>query len=142
MMRVSFLPPGEEFQSNAIFQGRRTGLSAHSPNAHWFDCYVALGQLARQADITMPTADVLPVEDADVAVFMSQPTPAAMSAFRAKHRHTRTVLILLETSLGAAYCFNPANHTDFDVILTYKSRMVDGKKYFPMRPHAYDLERR
>lgn len=141
-MRVSFLPPTDEFEGNALFEGRRAGRSAHSPNVHWFDCYVALDRLARDAGIYMYTADLLPASEADVLVFMSQPSPAQSAAIRAQYPHLKMVLILLETSLGAAYCFNPRNHQSFDAVLTYKSELIDYKKYFPLKAHAYFPDRR
>jgi hypothetical protein len=141
-MRVAFLPPSNEFEGNGLFEGRRTGVGAHSPNTHWFDCYVALGEVAKEAGIVMQTADRLPPNQADVVVFMAQPSPGQMRDFRAQHPGVKTALILLETSLGAAFSFNRDNHRDFDIVLTYKSHLIDHKKYFPLRPHSYFLDRR
>ena len=36
-----------------------------------------------------------------------------------EYRHLGTILVTSETSLGAAYNFNPANHTGYDAVLTY-----------------------
>lgn len=47
----------------------------------------------------------------------------------------------METALGAQYTFNPRNHVGFDAVITYDSRLVDHRKYFPMRPRAYYRER-
>jgi hypothetical protein len=105
------------------------------------DCYAVLYEKARNHKIIMSTADVLPPEQADIVVYMSQPTPHAILEFKQNNPRIKTLLILLETSLGGAYGYRPWNHQGFDAILTYKSSLVDHKKYFPMRPHAYDHSR-
>jgi alpha(1,3/1,4) fucosyltransferase len=138
---VSFIPPSSEFFRNALFEGRREGKSSHSPNAHWMDCYVGLYKKAREHNITMNTADLVPAEQADIVVYMLQPAPNEILAFKRKNPGKKALLILLETSVGAAYVFNPRNHEGFDAVLTYKASLVDHKKYFPMRPRAYDRSR-
>lgn len=140
-LKVSFIPPGADFVRNALFEGRRDGTNAHSPNAHWFDCYAALRPMAAEHNIVMVTSDLLPPPHADVVVYMVQPAPKEIMDFKQQNRNIKTVLILLETSLGAAFTFNPLNHVDFDAVLTYRRSLVDHKKYFPMRPHAYDRSR-
>jgi len=138
---VSFVPPSSEFLKNALFEGRREGSGAHSPNAHWLDCYVALREKAKAHNIIMNTADLIPPEQADIVVYMLQPTPKEIIEFKRQNPRKKALVILLETSLGAAYAFDPRNHESFDAVLTYKLRLVDHKKYFPMRPRAYERSR-
>ncbi len=138
---VSFIPPNGELANNALFEGRREGTGSHTPNAHWLDCYAALHGAARRHNIAMNTADLVPPEAADIVAYMLQPTPHDILAFKRKNPKKKTLLILLETSLGAAYAFNARNHQGFDAVLTYKPSLIDYKKYFPMRPRAYDRSR-
>jgi Glycosyltransferase family 10 (fucosyltransferase) C-term len=140
-VNVSFIPDGGGFLRNALFERRREGGHAHSPNAHWMDCYAVLREKARQRNILMNTADVAPAEQADIVAYMMIPSPQEILAFKRKNPRIKTLLILWETSLGGAVFLNPRNHAGFDVVLTYKPSLVDRKKYFPMRPHAYDRSR-
>jgi hypothetical protein len=138
---TSFIAPGDDFANNALFEGRRVGSGAHSPNVHWLDCYAPLRRLAAERNIIMNTSDMVPPEEADIVVYMMQPSPERIRAFKRANPGIKVILILLETSLGAAYAFNPRNHEDADAVLTYKPSLVDHIKYFPMRPHAYDPAR-
>jgi hypothetical protein len=139
---VSVVPPTPGFRDNALFNGRRNDAGSHSPNVHWMDGFAAAAQLAPRYGLRLATDDLLAPADADVVVQMSPPTsPKAMTAFRQAHPDTAAVLVLLETALGAAYQFNPANHRGFDAVITYDDRLVDHERYFPMRPRAYYCDR-
>jgi hypothetical protein len=105
------------------------------------DCYVSLRQKAAKRNMVMETSDILPPGQADIVVFMDHPSPKHLQACKRANPNTKILLVLLETSLGAAYTFNPKNHEDADAVLTYKRSLVDYKKYFPMRPRAYDPSR-
>ena len=96
----------------------------------------------REFKLLMATDDILSIEEADIAIHMQQPNaPADIAEQKEKNPNLKTVLVLMETALGAQYTFNPRNHVGFDAVITYDSRLVDHRKYFPMRPRAYYRER-
>src|SRR5262245_31013868 len=72
-VKVSVIPPASGFGGNALFEGRRSGEDAHSPNTHWMDSFVALHRIALKQKIVLSTNDVLPVHDADIIVHLAQP---------------------------------------------------------------------
>jgi hypothetical protein len=141
-MKVSVIPPGAALASNALFEGRRLDSGPHSPNVHWMDGFAAVRRKAAAHGMVMATDDVLAVDEADIVVHMIYPSRPTLVAEQKQRRPAlKTVLVLLETAVGAAYTFNPRNHRDFDAVITYDDRLVDGRKYFPMRPRAYNRSR-
>lgn len=132
------VPPHEGFAENALFEGRRSDNGSHGPNDHWMDYLIEVRAQAAQFNIRMDTADVLPIEAADIVVYMRQPaSPKAIAELKTRHPGIRMVLVLCETALGGRYSFNPSNHGGFDAIITYDDRLVDHDRYFPLRPRAY-----
>lgn len=125
-----------------MFEDRRQSGGAHSPNTHWFDSFAALHKKALAQGIILSTNDLLPVQDADIVVFMEQPnSPHDVVRLKQDSPHLKTVMVLLETSLGARYAFNPRNHQGYDAVLTYDERLLTSDRYFPMRTRAYLRER-
>lgn len=142
MTKVAVIPPAPALAGNALFEGRRLDSGAHAPNSHWMDGFAAVRQLADAQGIEMATDDILPVERADVVVHMAFPAdPHLVVGQKRRHPGLKAVLVLIETAMGARYTFNPRNHDAFDAIITYDERLVDGRRYFPMRPRAYDRDR-
>lgn len=141
MTRVAVIPPAAALAGNALFEGRRLGAGAHSPNVHWMDGFRAVRRRGAALGIAFATHDLLPIDQADIVMHMSVPDPRQAAELRRAYPHVKAVLVLLETALGAAYTFNPKNHDAFDAVLTYDDRLVDGRKYFPIRPRAYDRSR-
>lgn len=141
MIKVSFVVlPG--FTGNALFEGRRNDAGAHAPNAHWMDTFLALHKKALERGFIVATSDLIPVDDADVVVYTLQPnSPYDIVRQKQKTPKLKTILLLLETSLGGYYTFNPKNHQGYDAIITYDDRLVDNRRYFPMRSRAYFRER-
>lgn len=141
-IRVSVIPPAADLMRNAIFEGRRPGHGAHSPNVHWLDVYASLRGEAARRGIEMATSDLLPPGQADILFYMAQPSsPGEIAQLKKSRPGLKAVLVLLETSLGARYMLNPRNHRHFDAVLTYDERLLDGKKYFPLRTRAYRRDR-
>lgn len=142
MTKVAVIPPAPALAGNALFEGRRLDSGAHSPNSHWMDGFAAVRRLAASRGIEMATHDLLPVDRADVVVHMAFPAdPRAVAEQKRRHPQLKAVLVLIETAMGARYSFNPRNHAGFDAIITYDERIVDHRRYFPMRPRAYDRDR-
>lgn len=141
MTRVSVIPPVPGLAANALFEGRRVDSGPHSPNTHWMDGFAAARRQATGLGIELATSDVLPVDEADILVDMAFSDPRMAAERKRKKPGLKTVLVLFETALGAAYTFNPRNHDAFDAVLTYDERLVDNRKYFLMLPRAYDRAR-
>src|SRR5208283_5520339 len=72
-LTVSVIPPWRGLANNGLFESRRDDDGPHRPNAHWLDCFAAVYERARRSNILFGTADVLPKDEADVVVYMSQP---------------------------------------------------------------------
>jgi len=92
----------------------------------------------KELDILFGTIDVLPADSADIVIYMAQPnSPNDVVAQKQKYPGLITILITYETSIGARYTFNPKNHVGYDAVMTYRRRLVDGKRYFYFSPRAY-----
>lgn len=140
--KVSVIPLAPGLADNALFERRRRGANAQSPNEHWMDGFAELYKKALAQNIVLATDDILPIEDADIVIYMRQPnSPADVVELKKKHPHLKTIFVLFETMLGGQYTFNPRNHEGFDAIITHDDRLVDHRRYFPMRPRAYYRER-
>jgi len=120
-----------------MFEGRRVDESSHTPNVHWMDGFVESSKKAAKLNILLGTNDVLPVEESDILVCMSQQEPGSINQLKLRHPNLKTILVLFETSLGARYTYNPRNHQEFDAVVTYNSRLIDHQRYFPLPPRAY-----
>ena len=143
VVKVSVIPPASDLDANAMFENRRRGEAAHSPNVHWLDVYAVLHKKALERNIVLATDDMLPCWEADIVLCMLQPkSPHEFLRLKQKNPRLKTIMVLLETSLGAEYArLNPRNHRQFDAVLTYDDRLIDNKRYFPMRTRAYLRDR-
>ena len=142
VIKVAVIPPVPAFSKNALFARRRHDDGSHSPNTHWMDCFAAVYRLAREADMIFGTADILPIDEADVAIYMAQPpSPSAIAEDKRARPRLKSILVLPETALGARYMFNRRNHEGCDAIFTYNDLLVDHRRYFPFPPRAYDRDR-
>lgn len=140
--RVSVIPPWRGLERNGLFEGRLAPGSAHSPNGHWLDGFVEMSRRAADWGLSVHTADLLPPADADVVVYLSHPdSPHDVARLKQRHPGLKAVLVTFETSLGARYTFNPANHRPYDAIITYKRALIDHRRYFPLPPRGYYRER-
>lgn len=140
--KVSVIPPTSAFNGNALFESRRVDKGAHSPNAHWMDCYASVYKRALAQNIVLGTYDVLPIADADIVLYMALPQSShEVTEQKRKYPGLKAIFAYIETSLGSRYVFNAQNHRGFDAVLSYNDRIVDNLTYFPMRPHAYFRDR-
>ena len=141
-LKVSVIPPGPGFETNALFESRRQDQSSHSPNAHWMDCFAAVYKRGRELNIDFGTDDVIPKEDADVLIYMAQPnSPSDVIAQKLKDPNQKAILVMWETSLGARYAANPANHLVYDAVFTYIKTLIDEQRYFFLPPRAFYRDR-
>jgi len=138
-IKVSVIPPIKHgFENNLLFESRRDDNTAHSPNGHWLDFLAEVYKKGKELNIIFGTPDVLPEDQADVVIYMTQPeSPNAGILQKSKCPRQQVVLLLMETALGAAYTLNPRNHAGYDAIFTYVSHLVDDKRYFFYPPRAY-----
>ena len=141
-LKVSVIPPTPAFGNNALFQSGRRDRGSHSPNTHWMDCFAAVYKRGRELNIDFGTDDVISTKDADVLIYMAQPnSPNDVIAQKLKYPNQKTILVMLETSLGARYTSNPKNHLGYDGIITYINALVDEKRYFFLPPRAFNRDR-
>src|SRR5215471_16991114 len=111
-IRVSVVPPIPALNQNALFESRRLDSGAHSPNTHWLDCFAAVRDRSKDFNILFDTADMVPLDDADALIYMAQPeSPEDVLQHKRRHPTLKSVLLMLETSLGCRYVTNPENHT-------------------------------
>lgn len=102
--------------------------------------------LAAQAGYSMDTWDMHPLETADVLWFIDLPAHRRdVVEARRKAPHALFVLQIFETPAVGPHFFDPRNHRDFDIVLTYDHRRCDERRYFAYRlpneikPMATDL---
>lgn len=130
-MKVSWITNYPAFKSNRLFSDANCLGGAHAANGHWLEPYFRLHQTALEQGIEIGTSDVLPPEEADVALFMDLPPSVdVVKAFKERAPQLRTVLMVLESPLYRGFAFRSENHSHFDAVLTYDSSLVDNKKYF------------
>jgi hypothetical protein len=141
-IRVAVIPPTSAFNQNALFESRRLDSGAHSPNVHWLDCFAAVRDRGKGLNILFDTADMISLDDADALVYMAQPeSPNHVLQNKRKYPELKSVLMMLETSLGCRYVANRENHTVYDAVITYIDTLVDDKRYFFLPPRAYFRDR-
>lgn len=130
LTKVSIIPNEPAFLENRLFS--LDSLSgAHSGNTHWMQPMAFLRQEALKHDIQLDTMDILPIIEADIALFMEAPSsPDIVADLKRKAPHLKTIFMPIETPLGRGYLFNKSNHEQFDAILTYNHLLTDNKKYF------------
>jgi hypothetical protein len=126
-MKISVVPFYEHFLQNRLFQFTNTWTN------HWQEGNVALYQESQRRGYTLATWDQLPVEDADVVVFLDYPaTRETVTRIKQRAPGALMVLMLYETPLYNPHWFEPRNHTLFDAVLTYNPHLVDNQRYFQM----------
>jgi hypothetical protein len=126
-MKISVVPFYEHFLQNRLFQFTNTWTN------HWQEGNVALFQESQCRGYTLGTWDQLPVEDADIVVFLDYPATRE-TVIQAKQRAPGALMVLMlyETPLYNPHWFEHRNHALFDAILTYNPHLVDGQRYFQM----------
>src|SRR5215472_11416387 len=92
-LRVSVIPPWPGFENNALFNGSWSDRCPQSTNAHWMDWFAEVYKRASELGILFGTADVLPLDDADVVIYMAQPnSPDVVTAQKQKNPNLTTIL--------------------------------------------------
>lgn len=126
-MKISVVPFYEHFLQNQLFQFTNTWTT------HWQEGNVALAQESQRRGYTLATWDQLPVEEADVVVFLDYPaTRETVTQIAQRSPGALRVLMLYETPLHNPHWFAQQNHALFDAILTYNPHLLDNQRYFQM----------
>ncbi|MDX2110995.1 MAG: glycosyltransferase family 10 [Verrucomicrobiota bacterium] len=126
-LRISWVPYYGHYLGNRLFAFTNTWTN------HWQEGNVYLGQLAVERGHTMGTADTVDPLSADVVVFLDYPQRReSVLSVKRNNPRAKTLLILYESPLENPQWFDQRNHEYFDAVLTYNSKLVDGKRYFPL----------
>jgi hypothetical protein len=101
---------------------------------------VYLGKYLKEAGHKAATIDMEPLEKFDKIVFLDYPTKFN-SYFRKliQKRHPELYLIIFECGMLRPANFNKKNHKYFKKVFTWKTDMVDNKKYFHLMSFSNKL---
>ena len=103
------------------------------------DCYQGLYSRAfglwreksKEAGFLLDTWDMHPLAEADVVWYNDLPhRRCEVIKAKAEAPHAKLVLQIFETPAVGLHFFDPANHRDFDAIVTYDGHMCDERRYF------------
>ena len=87
------------------------------------------------------TDDMVDLKDAAVLVFGEVPASRReIARLRRDFPHLKLILQITETPIGREWLFDPANHADFDAVVSYNPALNDGKRYFSFRIPAGGIE--
>jgi hypothetical protein len=110
--RLSVVPPHPRYAENALFEARlatkniQAGRHPPVPNLHWMDYCVAFRDKARPANLTVATADMLAVDDADVLMVMGVPVSPRRTR-RLRAQRPDLVIILVTLAWDQGWCLDP-----------------------------------
>jgi len=125
-MRVSVIPFYRQGLGNRMF-APDFNINSHlmEPNVEWFNQCLAAG-------IELGTYDLMPVEKADLVIFMDLPAQRSeVLAVKRRAPQAKFLLALYESPFERPHWFNPKNHEEFDAVLTFNPQLWQrGGKYF------------
>jgi alpha(1,3/1,4) fucosyltransferase len=126
---VAFRPPVSGLGSDRFFSDAKY---THVGDAsHWMEPIRELAQIGARNGYDFHTDDVVDLSETDVLILGEVlMTPNQVAALKRRHTRLRIILQILETPLGRAWTFDPANHRAFDAILTYNNRLSGRNGYF------------
>jgi hypothetical protein len=94
------------------------------------DANMAWQRSFQDAGIDLATIDLIPLELAHVIVVMDLPaTRHEVLELKRCAPQAKLLLLLIESPFERPHWFDRRNHTEFDVILTYNCKLVDGARY-------------
>jgi alpha(1,3/1,4) fucosyltransferase len=127
-MKISIVPLYDHYLNNRLFQFTNTWTD------HWQEGNVELYQECLRREHQIGTWDQLPIEQADVVLFLDYPKEFE-TVLQVKHRapQARTLLTLYESPLDNPRWFNPRNHQLFDAVLTYNPHRIEQQRYFKLQ---------
>lgn len=136
---VAFKPPAAGLGGDQLFYGESY---CHIGDAsHWLEPARYLAQLGLACGIGFHTDDVVNLKDAAVFIFGEvPPLRRQIKRLRRDYPQLKLILQILETPIGREWVFDPANHSDFDAVVSYNPRLNDGKRYFSFRIPAGGIE--
>lgn len=138
-IRVAYRPPGAIFEKDRFFYGDHLHYIGNA--SHWLEPTKYLATHGRFSGIDFHTDDMVDLRDADVFVFGELPPSLhAVRDLRSLHPQIKIVLTIVESPLGRAWAFDPANHRDFDAVISYNSMLKHGENYFSFNIPAGGLD--
>lgn len=109
--------------------------------SHWLEPTRFLARYGRARGIEFHTDDMIDLESASVLVFGELPVSRyEVQKLRDQHPHLKLILHIVETPIGREWTFDPANHKDFDAVVSYNPKLNDGERYHLFRIPAGGLE--
>jgi alpha(1,3/1,4) fucosyltransferase len=126
-MKISIIPLYDHYLNNRLFQFTNTWTD------HWQEGNVELYQECMRRGHQISTWDLLPIEEADVVLFLDYPKDfETVRRVKQQAPQACTLLTLYESPLDNPRWFNANNHKLFDGVLTYNSHRVDHQHYFKL----------
>jgi glycosyl transferase family 10 (putative fucosyltransferase) len=131
-MLVAFRPPAATQNGDRLFHGETY---RHFGDAsHWLEPTRSLARRGLACGVEFHTDDVVGLERADVLIFGELPASRGeVRRLRRAHPHLKVILQILETPIGRQWVFDPANHSEFDAVVSYHPTLHDGKRYFTFK---------
>ncbi len=137
-VRVAFRPPAAGLGRDQLFYGddyRHVG-----PVPHWMEPTRTLARVGLERGVEFHTDDMVGLASSDVLVFGEIPSSRRdLGRIRRDHPHLKLILQILEAPIGRAWVFDPANHAEFDAVMSYHPRLNDRRRYFMFRIPAGGL---
>lgn len=101
-------------------------------NDHWMEPHVELFRRGMQQGVLFATDDLLPPAKADLVLYFNLGPYCPPASAALDHGRPR-ILFLTESPANKPYWFIKDNHRQFDAIITYNPKLVDGVRYFAYR---------
>jgi hypothetical protein len=128
-LRIAIHPGDQSFRENLIFD------PSWIINSGWCDSICSLRDLARSQGIDMGTADIVPMDQADLILFINLPASRqVVEQVRIDFPRARLVLIASESPVVQPHAAVRANHRLFDRVFLSCPPSGETKKYLRLPP--------
>jgi hypothetical protein len=125
MRQVAIHPNYPQFEGNRLFS------LEHEYSGYWQKPFAALRAHAKEAGIQLDTLDCSDPATCDAVILMDLPREQKeLRSLLQRAPNAKWILHLVESPLGRPYWFDRRNHQDFAAIMTYRSDLCDGQRYF------------
>lgn len=125
-------PPASALRGDELFYG--TSYRHVGDASHWLEPARKLAEYGRARGIEFHTDDMVDLRTAAVLILGEVPSSRGeVARLRREYPHLKLILEIVETPIGRDWVFDPANHADFDAVLSYDPALNDGERYFSFR---------
>ena len=125
MKTIGLQPNYPQFENNRLFE------LEHEYSGYWQLPFAALRSAGRARGYEIKTLDLCAPGECAAAVLMDLPMNAReIREIKARAPEAKWILHLVESPLGRPHWFDSRNHEDFASIVTYRSDICDGRRYF------------